>query len=206
MSAIQAWIAEHGLPPTVAELKNALGVGSTRTALRYLKALEKEGDIERWAGARGMRVRRTPDSKSSTVAVPIAGRAPAGPLMAAEQNIEGWLRLPREFVRPSGGEYFLLRVRGNSMNRYEVPGGRIENGDLVLVRRQQDARSGDAVVALLDGEATIKRLTKRSGYIGLQPVSSESSHQPVLVNSGFRVQGVVRRVFKGASELLTDDS
>lgn len=203
LEAIRTWIADHGLPPTVAELKAALGLGSTRTALRYLEALQEQGDIERWPGARGMRVRRAPDHGDQTAAVPIAGRAPAGQLMVAEQNIEGWVRLPRELLRPSARDYFLLRVRGNSMNRFEVHGERIEDGDLVLVRRQVDARSGEAVVALIDGEATIKRLTKATGYVGLQPVSSESGHQPILVRSGFRVQGIVRRVFKRASDLLT---
>jgi repressor LexA len=122
--------------------------------------------------------------------------------MLAEQNIDGWIRLPAEFVRPPGHEHFLLRVRGNSMNRCEVAGGLIENGDLVLVRRQGEAQAGNAVVALIDGAATIKKLALAPGYAVLKPVSSETTHQPVVVKEGFRVQGVVRRVFKRGSEIL----
>ena len=104
----------------------------------------------------------------------------------------------------------MLRVRGNSMNRHEVPGGRIENGDLVLVHRQSEAQTGDAVVALIDGEATIKRLTKGPGYLGLHPVSSDASQMPIVVKPSLVIQGVVRRVLKKGAELLTrtvdDDS
>ena len=202
LRTIRAWIAEHGLPPTVEELRNKLGVGSTRTVLRYLQTLEASDEIERWPGSRGLRVRKGPDQRTTTVAVPIVGTAPAGALMLAEQNIDGWIRLPAEFLRPAGREHFLLRVRGNSMNRCEVAGGLIENGDLVLVRRQGEAQTGNVIVALIDGAATIKKLALAPGYAVLRPLSSETSHQTVVVKEGFRVQGVVRRVLKRGSELL----
>lgn len=203
LEAIQTWLLQHGAPPTVEELRRALGLGSTRTALRYLSWLEQSGAIERWPGARGVRLLRGAGGRLATRSVPIVGQAPAGPLMAAEENIEGWIRLPAEFLR--GGaqiKYFLLRVRGDSMNRAMVAGEPIEPGDLVLVRQQATSDPGAIVVAVVDGEATIKQYTRGPGYSVLRPVSSNPIHQPIVVTSGFRIQGVVTRVLKRGSELL----
>lgn len=89
------------------------------------------------------------------------------------------------------------------MNRAAVEGGQIENGDLVLVRQQPTASVGDVVIALIDGQATIKRMAKGSGYLVLKPESSET-HEPIVVKPGFRVQGVVMRVLKKGSELIVE--
>jgi repressor LexA len=202
VSLIQQWRGEHGLPPTIKELQKLLKVGSTRTVMRYLRWLEAEGDIERGEGARSIRVRRGPMSASmATKAVPIVGTAPAGALMTAEQNVDGWIRLPQAMLPSGDGPFFLLHVRGNSMNRAENRGVRIESGDLVLVRQQVTANPGDIVVALIDGEATIKRLRRAGGHWVLNPESTESKHHPIMLGPSFRVQGVVVRVIKRASEL-----
>ena len=203
LKVIRNSMVHRGVPPTVEELRIALGVGSTRTVLRYLQSLEEDGDIERWSGARGMRLLRDPGRGLETRAVPIVGEAPAGPLMLAEENREGWLRLPQEFTKPASANFFLLRVRGDSMNQAVVEGERIETGDLVLVRQQVTAEPRDIVVALIDGGATIKRLVHGPDYFLLKPESS-SSHQPILVEGDFQVLGVVTRVIKKGSELLSD--
>ncbi len=200
--AIQRWIIERGVPPSVDELRKALRVGSTRTVLRHLRALEEAGDIERWPGARGIRLRRAAYRGVDTQSVPVVGQAPAGPLMTAEENIEGYVRLPQTFLRPPAARFFLLRVRGDSMDRAEVQGERIENGDLVLVRQQTTGDSGQIVVALVDGEATIKELQRAPGYLVLMPRSANPVHQPIVVESDLRVLGVVVRVLKKGSELL----
>ncbi len=202
LDAINRWLIEKGVPPTVEELRRTMRLGSTRTVLRYLDWLEEEGDIERWPGARGLRPLRAPKSGLETRSVPIVGEAPAGPLMLAEENYEGWLRLPKEFLRPGNAKFFLLRVRGDSMNRASVAGERIEDGDLVLVWQQPTAQPGEIVVALIDGEATIKRLFKGPGYYLLRPESTNPKHEPILVDQDFRIQGVVLRVLKKGSELL----
>jgi len=203
LKAIRNSMAHRGVPPTVEELRIALGVGSTRTVLRYLQSLEEAGDIKRWPGARGMRLLRDPGQGLETRAVPIVGEAPAGPLMLAEENREGWLRLPQEFTKPAGANFFLLRVRGDSMNQAVVEGERIDAGDLVLIRQQVIADPGSVVVALIDGEATIKRLVHGPNYYLLKPESS-SPHQPILVEGDFQVLGVVTRVIKQGSELLNE--
>lgn len=88
------------------------------------------------------------------------------------------------------------------MNKASVPGGMIEDGDLVLIRQQSMAEPREIVVAILDGEATIKRLVGGRGYWVLRLESSNSKHRPVLVDRDFRVQGIVTRVFKKGSKAI----
>jgi repressor LexA len=202
--AIRQWILHEGLPPTVEELRSVLKVGSTRTVLRYLRWLEDDGEIQRWSGARGLRLVKTGSQHAQTSAVPLVGEAPAGALMVAEQNIEGWVRLPKEYLKPAGANFFLLRVRGDSMNQAIVKEQHIESGDLLLVRQQATARSGEVVVALVDEEVTIKRLVKGEDYFLLKPESTNPKHRPIILNRDFQVQGVISRVLKRGSELLSD--
>ncbi len=202
LAAIRKRLVERGVPPTVEELRKTLQLGSTRTVLRYLQWLEKDGDIERWAGARGLKLLRTHKKGLETLAVPLVGEVSAGPLMVAEENVEGWLRLPKSTLRPSSAKFFLLRVRGDSMNKAAVNGNRVQDGDLVLVRQQPVAEPGDIVVALIDGEATIKRLEKGPNYFILRPQSTNRDHQPVVVDREFEIAGVVCGVLKKGSDLL----
>jgi repressor LexA len=204
LGAINDWIVDHGLPPTIEELRGILKVGSTRTVLRYLAWLEKDGDIERWSGARGMKLRKGANQSTETRAIPLVGEAPAGPLMIAEENREGWVQLPKEFVAPADASYFLLRVRGDSMNEALVHGECIESGDLVVVRQEPTASSGEIIVALVDGEATIKKLVAGPGYYVLKPESTNKQHVPIIVRDDFRVQGVVTRVLKKGAFLLNE--
>ena len=203
LKVIRDIMVHEGVPPTVEELRRALRVGSTRTVLRYLRWLEDEGDIERWPGARGIRLLRIPGRGTETRPIPVLGEAPAGSPALAEGIHEGWLRLPVAVVNP-GSNFFLLRVRGDSMNRAIVQGDRIESGDLVLVRQQPDAEPGAIVVALIDGEATIKRLARGPDYFMLKPESSNSKHQPILVQEDFEIQGVVTRIIRKGAELLDE--
>lgn len=202
LDAINGWLIEHGIPPSVEELRRSLGVGSKQTVLRYLRGLEDSGDIERRSGtARGLKVVGMGARKENTRLVPVVGTAPAGPLMLAEENLEGWVQVPRTMA-PSGARYFLLRVRGDSMNRARVASENIESGDLVLVRQQVTADPGNIVVAILDGEATIKRLVAGRGYWVLKPESSNPAHRPIVVDRDFRIQGAVTRVFKKGSSII----
>jgi len=202
VDALSRWFIRNSVPPTVEELRRLLGVGSTRTVLRYLNALKDEGYIERWSGARGLRMRRSPAPSLETRLVPIVGEAPAGQLMPAEENMLGQVQMPKEFLKPPGANFFLLRVRGDSMNRAKVEGQTIEDGDLVLVRQQDRVDPGKIVVALVDGEATIKKLIKGPDYYVLQPESTNLKNRPIIVAQDFQVQGIVSRVFKKGGELL----
>lgn len=203
IDALSRWFIRNSVPPTVEELRRLLGVGSTRTVLRYLDALKEEGYIDRWSGARGLRMRKGLTARGlETRLVPIVGEAPAGQLMPAEENILGEIQLPKEFLKPPSANFFLLRVRGDSMNRAKIESQTIEDGDLVLVRQQDRADPGKIVVALVDGEATIKKLLKQPGYFVLQPESTNPKHRPIIVAQDFRIQGTVCRVFKKGGELL----
>jgi len=202
IDALSRWFIRNSVPPTVEELRRLLGVGSTRTVLRYLDALKEEGYIDRWSGARGLRMRKGTATNLETRLVPIVGEAPAGSLMPAEENILGQVQMPKEFLQPQSAKFFLLRVRGDSMNRAKIEGQTIGDGDLVLVRQQERADPGKIIVALVDGEATIKKLVKGPGYYVLQPDSTNPKHRPIIVAQDFRVQGIVCRVFKKGGELL----
>ena len=202
IDALSRWFIRNSIPPTVEELRRLLGVGSTRTVLRYLDALKEEGYIDRWSGARGLRMRKGAAASLETRLVPIVGEAPAGQLMPAEENMLGQVQMPKEFLKPPSAKFFLLRVRGDSMNRAKVEGQTIEDGDLVLVRQQDRVDPGKIVVALVDGEATIKKLIKGPGYYVLQPESTNPKHRPIIVAQDFRVQGIVSRVFKKGGDLL----
>lgn len=202
LAAIQEWLVHHGVPPTIEELRRALGAASTRTVLRYLQQLEADGYIERWHGARGMKLLRSAGEGLRTRPVPLVGDVPAGPLMLAEENLEAWIRLPETLLVQQSAEFFLLRVRGDSMNRAEVTGGRIEDGDLVLVRKQSSNDAGRIVVALIDGEATVKRLVRGQDYFILKPDSTNPKHQPIVVDRDAVIQGTVCRVLKKGSQLL----
>lgn len=198
------WFAHNSVPPTIEELRRLLHVGSTRTVLRYLDELNKEGYIERWSGSRGLKMLRSPKARGvQTRLIPIFGEAPAGTPLPAEENIRGHVQLPKEFLRPANGKFFLLRVRGDSMNRAKVQGHTIEDEDLVLVRQQERAESSQIIVALIDGEATIKRLVKASNYYILQPESTNQKHLPIVMAQDFQIQGVVCRVLKRGTLLLT---
>lgn len=206
LQTIHDLMVHRGMPPTVEELRQALGAGSTSTVFRYLKELEDEGFIERWPGARGIKLLKGVEGPLKTRAVPIVGTVPAGPLMLAEENLEGWIRLPEAGLTPSSSQFFLLRIKGDSMNRAEVQGGKIENGDLVLVRQQPTADPGKIVVALIDGEATVKRLAKGPDYYVLKPESDKKMYQPIVLDQDTMIQGVVCRVLKeGASIMESED-
>lgn len=200
--AIQRLTASNGGHPSVEELRRELRVGSTRTLYRYLRVLEEDGAIERRPGAPGVKLLKPRTEGLQTRAIRIVGRVPAGALMLAHENIEGWLRLPKAMVSPSSAEFFLLRVRGTSMNKSSVDGGTIDDGDLILVRQQSTARTGDIIVGIVDGEATVKTLVKAPGYVVLKPDSKDKSHRPIVVDRDFQVAGKVTRVLKNGSGLL----
>jgi repressor LexA len=202
--ALQRWTAKNDRLPSVEELRRELGVASTRTVFRYLQMLQEDGAIERRPGAPGVKLLKPRSEGVQTRAVPIVGRVPAGAPMLAEENIEGWIRLPKALAKPASDKFFLLHVRGTSMNKAAVEGGSIDDGDLVLVRQQPMAKTGDIIVGLVDGEATVKRLVAAPGYFILKPDSKDNTHQQIIVKSDFRVLGKVTHVLKKGSHLLRE--
>lgn len=182
--------AREGVPPTVREMQELGRFRSPRSVAQFLDALQEAGYVERVTGARNVRVlHRHPGSpiedRADTVAVPLIGHVAAGrPILAAE-NVEAYIAVSTRLAL-GPWTYFILRVRGDSMDR-----AGIQDGDLVLVRQQDAAQAGQHVVALIDEEATVKRLHVAPDAILLEPLSTNPVHRPIVVDRDFRVQGVV---------------
>jgi repressor LexA len=192
----------EGRPPTVRELQDLAGFRSPRSVSQYLEALERAGYIERLEGARNTKIVKSPPvdtaDREQTIPVPVVGTVAAGLPLYAEENIEEYLSVSTKLARSPYG-YFILRAKGDSMNR-----AGIDDGDLLLVRQQSTAKAGDQVVALIDDEATVKRFRPLAGAVALEPVSRNSNHKPIIVTSEFRIQGVVVQVIKGGSKLINN--
>lgn len=162
-----------GEPPTVREVQEEFGFRSVQTARQHLETLVGKGLLTKTPGqARGYRL---PQKVEVTPRwVPLLGRVQAGSLTTAVEDLEGYLPLDAASARvDSEAELFGLKVRGDSMS-----GAGILEGDVVVVRRQQSADSGSVVVALVDDEATVKRLVKRNGRVELHP--ENPAHEPIL--------------------------
>jgi repressor LexA len=158
-----------GAPPTVREVQEAFGFRSVETAREHLEALVREGRLDKQPRrARGYRL---PFSDGPpTVMVPLLGRVPAGSLDLAVEEPEGYLPIQS---RRSPDSLFGLRVRGESMT-----GAGILPGDVVVVRRQRTASSGEIVVALVGDEATVKRLRLRGKRVEL--VAENPAFEPIV--------------------------
>lgn len=164
---IAACIREQGYPPSVREIGEAVGLRSPSTVHFHLKQLEEAGVIEKGAGkGRAITLRTAPRQENQ---VPVVGNVAAGSPILAEECIEDYLTFDTGGLT---GEHFALRVRGESM-RYAG----ILPGDLVVVHQQQDARSGEIVVALFEDEATVKTLRRRDGHTWLMPENPD--YEPI---------------------------
>lgn len=162
-----------GAPPTVREVQHALGFRSVGTAREHLEALIAEGRLVRSASGRHRGVRLPGPAAPRVVPVPLLGRVQAGALTEAVEDVEGQLLVES---RLPAGELFALRVRGDSM----AP--EILAGDLLVVRRQPRSEPGDVVVALVGGEATVKRLRLVRGRVELHAANPEFA--PIVPEPG----------------------
>jgi repressor LexA len=190
------YVDEHGYPPTVREIGEAVGLASPSTVHAHLANLERAGLIKRDpTKPRALELRRDPKPEAARAEdvhrLPLLGEIAAGGPLLAEQNVEEYVAVPEPLAR--GGEEFLLRVKGDSM----INAGILE-GDLVVVRRQQDAKDGDIVVALAGAdetadEATVKRFFRENGRIRLQP---ENDALEPIYTEYVQILGKVTGVFR----------
>lgn len=187
LNFIRNTIAHTGSAPSVRELAAELGYKSPRSAAIVIEKLINLGYFTRGADKvlRIERLSATGNGHARTVLVPLVGTVAAGAPILAAQNIEA--RIPvSDRLAKGDHRYFLLRVSGESMNR-----AGIKNGDLALVRQQSNAEPGQNVVALIDDEATVKRLRVTRDAIVLEPVSTNPIYQPIILDRDFSIQGVV---------------
>ena len=181
---IVSCIQQQGYPPSVREIGEAVGLKSPSTVHFHLKHLEEAGVIEKGAGKGRAITLKTPPVPEDKV--PIVGNVAAGSPILAEECIEDYLTFD---TGGRSGEYFALSVRGESMlNAGILP------GDLVVVQRQQTARNGEIVVAMIEDEATVKTYSKQNGHVWLLP--ENEAYEPIdgtYAQILGRVAAVVRR-------------
>lgn len=195
-SAVLEYIADHiqdtGFPPTIREIGDHMGISSTNGVNDHLKAIERKGYLTREdAKSRAIRPLFMPDGHpydqwagdtdpdepfEDIHRIPVVGRIAAGMPIAAIENIEDQVSLGESLIgRPQ--DVFGLRVHGDSM----IEDG-IFDGDYIFVKKQDDARDGEIVAAMVDGEATVKRLFREGGgKIRLQPANS--AMEPIYVSA-----------------------
>jgi repressor LexA len=197
LHVIRTWMTEHGYPPSVREIGDAVGLTSTSSVAHQLRALERKGYIKRDPN-RPRAFVVLPADAEETVAdaeqhpqpsyVPVVGRIAAGGPILAEEAIEDVFPLPKEIV--GEGSLFLLKVVGESMID-----AAITDGDWVVVRQQPNAENGDIVAAMIDGEATVKTFKRRDGHVWLMP--HNPAFEPILGDEASvlgKVVAVLRRL------------
>lgn len=185
LDELSAAIDRNGIAPTMTELGDKLGI-TAASAHQLILQLERKGYVARQPRkARSLRVLRRPSQTiESMVSVPLIGVVKAGPPMLAEDNCLGEVMVASALA--GRGSCFALQISGDSMK-----GADMRDGDVVIVRRQLIAENGEIVVALIDDEATVKRLEVEDGAIRLLPENRK--YKPIVVqpDSDFRVLGKV---------------
>ena len=197
LAFIRTFTERHGAPPTVREIGDKFGF-TARAAFDHLRALERKGMLHRRVSDK--RVSRTlvlaergPARRQAPAEIPVLGRIAAGTPLFAEENREDSIPVRPEWFARKGEDLFALRVRGESMID-----AHIMDGDLVLVRRQDSAQTGDVVAALVDSEATVKRFAREGDAVVLRP--EHPTMQPIVVHPGradFRILGKVIGLIRG---------
>jgi repressor LexA len=169
LAMIQDWVVRYGYAPSTRQIGDAVGLRSSSSVSRHLASLEDKGFLRRGTAiSRPIDVRmflqRSPSREPSDgpVAVPVVGHIAAGTPISAEEHVDDTLMLPREIT--GRGTVFGLRVRGDSMIDAAIC-----DGDIVVVRRQEEAHSGQIVAAMIDDEATVKVYRRRDGHVRLEP-------------------------------------
>jgi repressor LexA len=199
LDVIREFTAAHGYPPSVREIGEAVGLSSSSTVQSHLKTLERRGLLWRdptkpralvpREHARQQAAPQPASEDAPAIAlIPVVGRVAAGVPITAAENLEETFVLPASFARRAGT--FMLRVKGDSMID-----AAILDGDLLVIDPRPDATNGEIVVAMIEGEATVKRFYREPGRIRLQPENSTMA--PIYakdVTIVGRVEAVVRRL------------
>ncbi|MBO4983212.1 MAG: repressor LexA [Clostridia bacterium] len=175
----------NGYSPSVRDISVVIGTPKS-TVQRYLDHMRDMGIIKN--GKYGIETEHIAKSERTFVSVPLLGFIPCGPLTEEEEYVDSYIKLPGSFL--GKGEFFILTASGNSM----IDAG-IDDGDLVVIKKQNYAKSGDIIVALADGKNTLKRYfpEPENKRIRLHPENSEM--QDFYVNELY-IQGVATKVIK----------
>jgi len=209
LNFLRNFLLEKGFPPTLREIASHFGLKGPKSPQKTLKVLEKKGYLRRVPGGSraieilkpqigrlrtamvqgrrsGLLYEKIVGSASvPTISLPIVGRVTAGDPILAIENIEGYVNFDRNLV--SSEDVFLLRVKGESMID-----AHIQDGDFALVKPQKDAENGEIIVALIDDEATIKRIFKKRDLIRLEPANPNM--EPIVIKKGEKKVTIVGKV------------
>lgn len=183
---IEDYREKTGNAPSNPEIAKGVGL-SPATVSRYLTKMREDGRIS-YNGRRTLQTKKMQRSRNEGVMVPLLGQVACGIPKYAEENIEDYIPLPRSYI--GQGKFFLLRAVGDSM----IDIG-IDSGDLVLVRQQNTAETGQVVVALIDDEATLKRFypDPERNQVRLHPENREMND---IIVDNCEIQGVAVKVIK----------
>ncbi len=187
LNFLKDFVQEKGFPPTLREIASHFELKGPRGPQKTLNILEKKGFIRKVpGGSRAIEILSYPQfSLTHILPVPIVGRVRAGEPILAIENIEGYINLDRTFI--ASEDVFLLRVEGDSMID-----AHIQDGDFALVKPQPNAENGEIVVALIEDEATIKRIFHRRDLIRLDPANPKM--EPIVVKKGEKKVTIVGKV------------
>ncbi len=190
---IESYIAGQGYPPTIREIGEQFSI-TAKGAYDHLKAIEKKGYIKCEKNrSRAIELLKTssgsaPLETAGVVNIPLLGRVAAGMPILAEENIEEYLAFPRVMVPENG--VFALRVAGDSMKD-----AGIYDGDIAVIQKQEVARDGEIVVALIEDEATLKYFHREKKRIRLQPANK--AYKPIYATEPAilgKLVGIYRQV------------
>jgi repressor LexA len=192
---ILSYNQQNGYAPTQKEIKEHFQLKSFGSVQRYIKYLTQSGLLETdWNARRGLKALAVPDQEmaqndtnlTDNNGIPLLGDVAAGDPIEALENPTEFISVPPQLMRKNG-RYFALKVRGDSM----IEDGILEE-DYVVCRQQENAQQGQTVVAVVDGEATLKRYYKHSDHIELRPANQRLRPFKITSESGeLRIAGVM---------------
>jgi len=183
---------EFGKSPTLREMREHFGVRSDNSILKRLKALEEKGYLEKDDTPRGIKllsaVKEKLEAASNMARIPLLGTIPAGGPVLTEEHIIDYFEVGQDLLKKPQGS-FALRVTGLSM----IDAGILE-GDFVIANRDIEAKDGDIVIALIDGENTVKRYRKDGHQVWLEAANPDYSD--IEPSEYLEIQGVVTAVIR----------
>jgi repressor LexA len=209
LNFLREFLGEKGFPPTLREIASHFGLKGPKGPQKTLHILERKGYVRKTpGGSRAIEIlkpqigrlrtamvqgrrsgllyeKNVGSASMPTVSLPIVGRVTAGDPILAIENIGGYVNFDRNLV--SSEDVFLLRVKGESMID-----AHIQDGDFALVKPQKDAENGEIIVALIDDEATIKRIFKKRNLIRLEPANP--TMEPIVIKKGEKRVMIVGKV------------
>jgi repressor LexA len=187
IDCIEKEYIDNGNIPTMREIALKLGISKSCVS-KYIAEMQKKGMLEHTNGWHNIKTSNMTKVKNEALYLPVVGSIACGTPLLAEENIETYLPIPKDFL--GCGSFFILRANGNSMINVGI-----DSGDLVIVRQQETAEKGQIVVALIDDEATLKRyyIDARKKKIRLHP---ENDNMQDMYFDKISIQGVAVKVIK----------